>query len=97
MLMELLENILGAVLILLGILIISGNYHRQIMNFINRHKKDRGWSSPAPFVGPLFIIMGYSMLPFDFWAGLLWIIVLDPDTVLTIGSLPYLFIAFFRK
>jgi hypothetical protein len=95
--MDMLENILGVVLVLIGIVIVGGNYYRQIMNFINRHTKDRGWSSPIPFVGPLFIIMGYSMMPFDFWIGLFWVIVLDPDTMLTLLSLPYFFIAFFRK
>ena len=95
--MELIENILGGALVFMGLVIVGGNYYRQVLNFKNRKNKDRGWSSPMPFVGPLFVIMGYSMLPIDFEAWVIWIVVLDPDTILTIVSLPYLLIAFFRR
>ena len=89
--MELLENLLAGALVLAGLLIVAGNYFRQIKNFMNRKKKDVGWNSPLPFMGPLFVIMGCSMLPFEFKTWILWIIVLDPDTLLTIVSIPYFF------
>lgn len=89
--MELIENILSGALVFLGLLIVIGNVYRQVLNFKNRKNKDAKWSSPLPFVGPLFVIMGYSMLPIDFNTWILWVIVLDPDTLLTIVSLPYFF------
>ncbi len=88
--MESLSHIFGGALLLFGSFIFVANYVRQIANFRNRNKKNGHWSSPAPFVGPLFVIVGYSTLPFEFSIWLFLVIVLDPDTVITILSLPYL-------
>ena len=87
--MESLSHLFGGALLLFGSFIIVANYVRQITNFRNRNKKNGQWSSPAPFVGPLFIIVGYSMLPFEFSNWMFLVIVLDPDTVITILSLPF--------
>ena len=88
--MEVLKYLFGGALLLSGLLIVFASYVRQITNFRNRKKENRQWSSPAPFVGPLFIIVGYSALPFEFSGWLFLVLVLDPDTVITILSLPHL-------
>ena len=81
--MELLNNLLAGAIFLLGVIIVGGNYYRQFKNFKNRNQVDASWSSPTPFIGPIFIIMGYSMLPFVFPSWIFWIIVFDPDTLKT--------------
>ena len=87
--MEVLRYLFGGVLLLFGIFIVVSNYVRQISNFRNR-KKDGHWSSPAPILGPLFIIIGYSALPIDFSRWIFLAVILDPDTVITIIGLPHL-------
>ncbi len=83
------DYFLGGALILFGALIVFVSYVRQIRNFKNRKKENGEWSSPVPFVGPLFIIVGYSMLAVEFSNWIFLTIVLDPDTVVTILSIPY--------
>jgi len=84
------DYVWGALLVV-GALIICAGYVRQIMNFRNRHKKDGSWSSPAPFIGPILVIVGYSGLPVEFSKWIFLVIVLDPDTMVTVLSLRYLF------
>jgi hypothetical protein len=86
---EMLRLVLASALLLFGLFIVITNYVRQIANFRNG-KKEGHWSSPAPIVGPLFIIVGYSALPFEFSNWIFLAVVLDPDTVITVISLPYL-------
>jgi len=88
---ELLRYGLGIASLLCGALIILASYVRQISNFKNRHNEKGQWSSPAPFFGPLLVIVGYSVLPIEFSSWIFLVVVLDPDTVLTILSIPYLF------
>ena len=56
------------------------SYVRQVTNFRNRKKANGQWSSPAPFVGPIFVVVGYSALPFEYTPWLFLIFLLDPDT-----------------
>jgi hypothetical protein len=88
---EMLRLVFASALLLFGLFIVITNYVRQIANFRNRKGH---WSSPAPIVGPLFIIVGYSALPFEFSNWIFLAVVLDPDTVITVISLPYLIKAF---
>lgn len=87
--MEMLRYLFAGALLLFGLFIVVTNYVRLIANYRNR-KKDGHWSSPAPIVGPLFIIVGYSMLPFEFSEWIFLAIILDPDTVITVIGLPHL-------
>ncbi len=88
--MEWWSYLLGGAFLLCGSLIVLASYVRQISNFRNRNKADGQWSSPAPFIGPLLIIVGYAALPVEFSSWIFLAIVLDPDTVITILSLPHL-------
>ncbi len=88
--MELLKHFFGGALLLFGLFIVLASYVRQITNFRNRKKENGKWSSPAPFVGPVFVVVGYAALPFEFTPWIFLIIVLDPDTLITIVGLPYL-------
>lgn len=75
---------------MVGALIVLASYMRQISNFKNRHKENATWSSPVPFFGPLFVIVGYFVLPIEFTAWIFLVVALDPDTVVTVVSIPYL-------
>ena len=88
--MELFIYFLGASFLLLGSFIIFSNYVRQITNFSNRHKENAKWSSPTPLVGPMFIIIGYTILPFEFSNLIFLVLILDPDTLIAILSIPYI-------
>ncbi len=88
--MESFTYFLGAALLLFGSFIIFSNYIRQITNFNNRNKENAQWSSPTPLVGPMFIILGYSVLPFEFSNLIFLVMILDPDTLIAILSIPYL-------
>ncbi len=92
--MELLKHVFGGALLLFGSFIVFASYVRQITNYRNSKKKNGKWSSPAPFVGPIFFVVGYATLPFDFTPWIFLIFVLDPDTLITIIGLPYLIKAF---
>ena len=92
--MELLKYLFGGALLTFGLLIVFASYVRQITNFRNRKKENGKWSSPAPFIGPVFVVVGYAALPFEFTPWIFLIFMLDPDTVITIISLPYLIKAF---
>lgn len=80
-----------------GLLIVFASYVRQITNFRNRNNPDAGWSSPAPFVGPIFVVAGYSLLPFAFSWWIFIVFVLDPDTIITVISIPRLMWILLRK
>ena len=87
--MEMLRYLFAGALLLFGLFIVVTNYVRLTANYRNR-KKDGHWSSPAPIVGPLFIIVGYSLLPFEFTNWIFLAFILDPDTVITVIGLPHL-------
>ncbi len=89
--MELLRYLLGSASLLCGVLIVFASYVRQVSNFTNKSKENGKWSSPAPFVGPVLVVVGYATLPIEFSSWILLVFVLDPDTVLTVLSIPYLF------
>lgn len=86
--MEMLRYLIAGVLILFGLFVVITNYVRLIANHRNR-KGDGRWSSPAPFVGPFFIIIGYLASPFEFSNWVLLAIIADPDTVTTLIRLPH--------
>ena len=88
--MEFLKYLIGGSLLLFGLFIIFASYVRQVANYRNRNKVDAPYSSPAPIVGPLFIIVGYMALPFEFSNWIFLVIFLDPDTLITLVGLPYL-------
>lgn len=88
--MEILKTLSGAAFLLFGTFIVFMSYVRQISNFRNRHNDNARWSSPAPFIGPLFVIVGYFLLATEFSYWILLTLVLDPDTVITILGIPYL-------
>ncbi len=92
--MELLRYFFGGALLLFGIFIVISNYVRQFTNYRNSKKKNGKWSSSAPFVGPIFVVVGYAALLFEFTPWIFLIFVLDPDTLITIIGLPYLIKAF---
>ena len=89
--MEILRYLLGGSSVLLGALIVFASYVRQITNFRTRHSEHGHWSSPAPFIGPVLVVVGYLSLPIEFSYWIFLVIVLDPDTVVTILQVPYLF------
>ena len=84
-----LRYLFAGALLLFGLFIVVTNYVRLIANYRNR-KKDGRWSSAAPIVGPLFIIVGCSLLPFEFTNWIFLAFILDPDTVITVIGLPHL-------
>jgi hypothetical protein len=89
--MDFLMKIIGLALTLLGIFIIFAAYIRQISNYRFRKTGQGKHSSPAPFIGPIFTIVGLSLLQFDL-PGWIWILFLiDPDTILTLISMPEFF------
>ena len=90
--MELLSNLPAGILMFFGAFMILINYVRQISNFKKRNSKVRSWSSPKPFIGPILLIIGYSLLPITFSNWIYLIILLDPDTLLMILSMPYILI-----
>ena len=88
--MEYFRYIIGYVLIALGCFVILTNYARHFENYLNKKKKIHKWSSPAPFFGPIFIILGYLILPIVFNFKIFWIFLLDIDTVMIILGIPFL-------
>ena len=46
---------------------------------------------PGPVVGPALVVVGYLVLPVEFSKWIFLVIVLDPDTVITVLSIPYFF------
>lgn len=91
MLRFMMNDYMWGALMVAGALIIFAGYVRQITNFRNRHKKNGSWSSPAPFIGPILVIVGYSGLPVEFSKWIFLVIVLDLDTMITLLNLRYLF------
>ena len=87
--MDVLRFSFGGVLILFGVAVVVTNYVRQVSNIRNR-KKVGHWSSPAPIIGPLCIIVGYTALPIEFSSWIFLAVILDPDTVRTVIGLPAL-------
>jgi len=88
---ELLRYLLGGVSLLCGTLVVIASYVREISNFKNRNRENGKWSSPTPVLGPVLIVVGYATLPIEFSSWIFLVVVLDPDTVLTILNIPYLF------
>ena len=87
--METVRYLFGGCLVSFGVFVVITNYVRQVSNVRSR-KNDGHWSSPAPFIGPLFILVGYAALPIEFSNWIFLVIVLDPDTVITIIGIPAL-------
>ena len=87
--MEVLRYFFGGALLLFGVFVVVTNYVRQISN-IRKSKISGRWSSPAPIVGPLLFILGYAALPVEFSKWVFLVIVIDPDTVITVLALPSL-------
>ena len=89
--MSFLTTILGLVLTAFGGFIIVSSYVRQIHNYKVRKTGVGKHSSPAPFVGPIFVIVGLTLMSVKLsgWVWLLFLI--DPDTVVIVLSLPLLF------
>ena len=89
--MDSIRYVLGTICLLAGTLIVVASYVRQIRNYRNRNKNGHRWSSPAPFIGPALIIAGYFVLPVTFCYWLLLVFALDPDTMVTVLSIPLVF------
>jgi len=87
--MAIFQYIIGFILITFGILLLIINYGRLIHNLLPKYKK-QGWVSPTPLIVPFLIIVGYLILPIKFNNLIFLIIIIDPDTLLTIISLPWL-------
>jgi uncharacterized membrane protein YkvA (DUF1232 family) len=88
--MEILSFILGALLIVYGSCLLVLNFLRQLNNYRNRKNKRNGWSSPAPLIAPIIIVLGYFVLPIDFNPIVLIVFLLDADTVLLFLGIPVL-------
>lgn len=86
--MDFLETILGVAMFLFGVFIVGCSYVRQYHNYKNRNRPGAPHSSPAPVVGPIFIIFGLKFAGVEprmwFW----FFFLLDPDTVVAVLSLP---------
>ena len=96
--MELVQYILGSLLILLGLYLITLNYIRLIKNLQRSRRPGIGnWSSPMPIVGPLMVLLGSVVLPLHFSWWVLIAFLVDPDTILFVISLPYLVLSFIRR
>lgn len=87
-----LSYVLGGALLSLGIFFIFINYARQITNFIHRKQEGYNWSSPKPLVGPLLVIVGSYALPINISDWIFLVLLLDPDTLLVIVSIPYMLV-----
>ncbi len=88
--MDILFQIVGGALLAFGLFVISMNYLRQYANFKNRNNEEARHSSAAPFVGPVFVMGGYVLLPFEYSNWIYLVLLLDPDTLLILLSIPYL-------
>lgn len=88
--MDFLTKILGLALTAFGGFIIVSAYIRQFHNYKVRKTGVGKHSSPAPFIGPIFVIVGLTLLSvkLSVWVWLLFLI--DPDTVVIVLSLPML-------
>lgn len=94
--MKLFLYFLGCTSLFFGVFIILSNVIRQIINFRDRGTKDIKHHSIAPFFGPIFVIAGYIMLPFEFSNLIFFVILLDPDTLMAVLGIGY-FIKGMRK
>lgn len=95
--MDFLMEIVYAAMVLFGLFIIGCSYSRQIYNYRNRGRPDAPWSSPAPFIGPIFVLVGLSALSVDLSAWSLLLFALDPDTVIVVAGLPVLFLKLIHR
>ena len=89
--MELLRYILDGLVAVLGLSAIVWNYVRQISNFQHKRQGKDGWDSPAPLAGPALVILGGWLLPLNFSWRMFIAFLVDPDTVIVLISLPWLF------
>jgi len=94
--MVLVREIIGAIFIFYGSLIILQNYTRQFNNAKNAKMKNGKHSSAAPFIGPIGIILGFLIFPVKFSPLIFLVFVIDPDTVLIVKSIPFLIKEFIR-
>ena len=88
--MDFLLTILGLGLLAFGSFIIVCSYIRQVQNHKNRDNPKASYSSPAPFVGPIFVILGLTLLSVEFSPWILLVFLLDPDTVMVVTGLIWL-------
>lgn len=92
--MTIMIKIAGILMLLFGLYIVIMNWAAQFQNYRNKKKGIEKFISPVPFVGPIFICMGYEFAGFSFTWFVFLSFLLDPGTVITIISLPWLFMAF---
>ena len=95
--MDFFKMAMGGGLLLFGAFIIFCGYSRQIHNFKNRRRKNASWSSPVPFVGPIFVLVGLNALSVELSAWALLIFALDPDTALTVIYFPIFLVKQFGR
>ncbi len=86
--MEILRYILGSLFVLFGLYGITLSYIRQITNYRHIRQGIDSWSSPTPFLGPLAILIGSLVLPLQFGWWILFVFLVDPDTIIALISLP---------
>ena len=75
-------QILGSLVLLFGLFIVVMSYARQIQN--SRNRETASYSSPVPFVGPVFVVVGYAASPLPFSPWIFLVFLLDLDTLRTI-------------
>ncbi|MEE8405310.1 MAG: hypothetical protein V3S17_07955 [candidate division Zixibacteria bacterium] len=88
--MDFLLTILGLGLLAFGSFIIVCSYLRQVQNHKNRDNPKASYSSPAPFVGPILVILGLTLVSVELSPWMLLLFVLDPDTVMVVTGLIWL-------
>ncbi len=88
--MDFLQTILGLGLLLFGLFIIVCSYIRQVQNHKNRNNPEASYSSPAPFIGPILVIVGLTLVSVELSPWMLLLFLLDPDTVLIVVGLIWL-------
>lgn len=88
--MDFLLTILGLGLLAFGSFIIVCSYIRQVQNHKNRDNPKASYSSPAPFIGPIFVIIGLALLSVELSLWMLLLFLLDPDTVMIVFGLIWL-------
>lgn len=89
---EIIRWILGSVLILLGGYISSFALIRTIINYRNQKRGVDRFISGTPIVGPLLFISGWIISPLPWNYAVLFILILDFDTLLLPFGITYAFI-----
>ena len=88
--MDFILSILGIASLAFGSFVIVCSYLRQAKNFKNRDNPEAPHSSPAPFVGPLFVIAGLATMSVELSPWIILLFLFDPDTLIVVVGLVWL-------